>query len=275
MTSDKLCLKWHDFTQNIASSYNDLRNVPDFSDVTLVCEDDQLIEAHRIILTSCSQFFSTVLRRNMHTHPMIYMRGLKAKDLVAVVDFIYHGEANIDQEDLERFLALAEELQLKGLADSSENIPETTEEPLEKSKEQNIQQALVPKIEDKREFKDCEENPILCSVENHTVIYSKDGLSSSPKKELADAIKITVASNTSTEDLKIKLDSMMERIYEGEYSWKCTVCGKKTKGFFFKKNMRTHIETHIEGMSYPCNQCGKVSRTSGSLQKHISRHHRE
>ena len=206
---------------------------------------------------------------------MIYMRGLKAKDLVAVVDFIYHGEANIHQEDLERFLALAEDLQLKGLADSSENLSETDEEPLKKLKEQNLQQALVRKTEDKHEFKDCEEKPILSSVEKHPVIYSKDGLSSSPKKEMVDSIKIPVPSNISTEDLKIKLDSMMERIDEGEYSWKCTVCGKKTKGFFFKKNMRTHIETHLEGMSYPCHQCGKVSRTSGSLQKHISRHHRE
>ena len=48
---------------------------------------------------------------------MIYMRGMKAKDLIAIVDFIYHGEANVYQEDLEGFLALAEELQLKGLTD--------------------------------------------------------------------------------------------------------------------------------------------------------------
>ena len=41
---------------------------------------------------------------------------LKAKDLVAVVDFIYHGEANIYQEDLGGFLILANKLQLKGLA---------------------------------------------------------------------------------------------------------------------------------------------------------------
>ena len=47
---------------------------------------------------------------------MIYMRGCKAKDLVAIVDFIYHGEANIYQEDLDGFLVLAKELQLNGLA---------------------------------------------------------------------------------------------------------------------------------------------------------------
>ena len=53
---------------------------------------------------------------------MIYMIGVKAKDLVAIVEFIYHGEANIFQEDLDGFLALADELQLKGLA-TSENKP--------------------------------------------------------------------------------------------------------------------------------------------------------
>ena len=52
------------------------------------------------------------------------MGVLKAKDLEAIVDFIYHGEANIYQEDLDAFLALAEELQLKGWAPTKENIVE-------------------------------------------------------------------------------------------------------------------------------------------------------
>ena len=49
------------------------------------------------------------------------MRGLKAKDLVALMDFIYHGETNIYQEDLDGFIGLAEELQLKGLINSSDD----------------------------------------------------------------------------------------------------------------------------------------------------------
>ena len=111
-------------------NYQDLRNEADFSDVTLVCEEQQ-IEAHKIILTASSPFFKGVLKKNKHSHPIIYMRGLKAKDLVAIVDFIYNGEAKIQQEDLEGFLALAEDLQLKGLARAEkkgevlmENIPD-------------------------------------------------------------------------------------------------------------------------------------------------------
>ena len=47
---ENVYLNWQDFQQNIASSYKDLQKNCDFSDVTLVCEEDRTIEAHRIVL---------------------------------------------------------------------------------------------------------------------------------------------------------------------------------------------------------------------------------
>ena len=47
------------------------------------------------------------------------MRCLKTNDLTTILNFLYVGEANIFQEDLDSFLALAEELQLKGLTGDS------------------------------------------------------------------------------------------------------------------------------------------------------------
>ena len=55
--SEKFCLKWNDFQQNMVNSFSDLRTEADFSDVTLVCDEDQHVEAHRIILMSSSPFF--------------------------------------------------------------------------------------------------------------------------------------------------------------------------------------------------------------------------
>ena len=101
-SSGKLVLKWNEFQQNFVTSFQELRQHSEFSDVTLVCEDDHEIEAHKIILTACSPFFRKVLRSSHNSRPLIYMRGLKAKDLVAIVDFIYHGKSNIHQEDLDR-----------------------------------------------------------------------------------------------------------------------------------------------------------------------------
>ena len=48
------------------------------------------------------------------------MRGIKSKDLVTIMDFLYYGEAKVLQDNLDSFLALAEELNLKGLSGSSQ-----------------------------------------------------------------------------------------------------------------------------------------------------------
>ena len=111
--SEKLCLQWSDFQENIKSAIGNLREDKDFQDVTLVSEDGQQVEAHKVILASSSPFFQKLLGRNKHTHPLIYMRGVKFEDLLAIVDYLYCGEANVFQENLDSFLAIAEELQLK------------------------------------------------------------------------------------------------------------------------------------------------------------------
>ena len=113
--SEKLCLQWNDFKENATSAFGSLREDIDFADVTLACEDGKQLEAHKVILASSSPFFQSILRRNKHSHPLIYMRGLKSEDLTAIIDFLYCGEANVFQENLDSFLAIAEELQLKGL----------------------------------------------------------------------------------------------------------------------------------------------------------------
>ena len=70
---------------------------------------------HKVVLSSSSPFFMELLKKTKHPQPLIYMRGLKSEDLVAIMDFLYCGEANVLQENLDPFLALAEELRLKGL----------------------------------------------------------------------------------------------------------------------------------------------------------------
>ena len=86
---EKLCLKWNDFQENAITAFGTLREDREFSDMTLVCEDGQQIEAHKVILASSSPFFLDILRRNKHSHPIIYMRGLKSEDMFAIIDFLY------------------------------------------------------------------------------------------------------------------------------------------------------------------------------------------
>ena len=108
--SEKLCLKWNDFQENVNTAFTSLREDKEFSDVTLVCEDGHQLEAHKLILVASSPIFLNLLKKSRHPHPLIYMKGIKFEDLQAMVDFLYRGEANVFQENLESFLAIAEEL---------------------------------------------------------------------------------------------------------------------------------------------------------------------
>ena len=259
-SSDKFCLKWNDFEQNIVTSYKEIRKESDFSDMTLACEGDTQIEAHKIILSACSPFFRNLLKKTQHSHPMIYMRGLRAKDLEAILDFIYHGEANIYQQDLDGFLGLAEELQLKGLAGSQENTLDAASKQNHATQQPKTNKKLAQSLDRYYQSTDTDKNE---SFTNTKVEYIPKDM------EIIDSTKILVAQETSMDDLKTIIDSMMEQVHDGENKWKCTVCGKAT---IFARDLRRHIETHMEGLSYPCNQCGKISRSSNALKCHITRH---
>jgi len=131
MGAEKFCLKWNDFESNISSAFRDLRKERDFFDVTLACDDNGQIDAHKTILSACSPFFRNVLKRNPHQHPLLYLKGVKHKELQAVLDFMYMGEVNVAQEELNSFLAVAEDLRVKGLTQGN---AESNDKPKSESK---------------------------------------------------------------------------------------------------------------------------------------------
>ena len=84
-----------------------------------------------------SPFFLDLLKRNKHPHPLIYMKGIKSENMLAMINFLHKGEADVLQDNLESFLALADEMRLKGLSfeksqeqlDSTQTKQTTKEDP--------------------------------------------------------------------------------------------------------------------------------------------------
>ena len=94
---ESLLLKWDKFDENVKQSFTEFQDKGYFFDVTLACEDKE-VKAHKLILSACSPFFKRLLLQKhvaSNLHPVIYLRGVKADQLDAVLAFIYQGEVSI------------------------------------------------------------------------------------------------------------------------------------------------------------------------------------
>ena len=249
--AEKLCLQWNDFQENVKNAFGQLRGNNDFVDVTLACEDGRQIEAHKVILASLSPFFQRVLKRNKHSHPLIYMKGMKSDDLTAIVDFLYFGEANVYQESLGSFLAIAEELQLKGL-DGSKDQQESNEAAQLISNENNSDSRL-PTTKTHLTMK---ETPFDShKTRSNALALPKTSVMSVDLQELDETVKAMMYTS----------ENMIQSGKKQERAKMCKVCGKEGHGTDIKR----HIENnHLEGVSIPCNLCDKTLSTRLALGRH-------
>ena len=121
---------------------------------------------------------------------MIYLKGFGAKDFVSILDFLYFGEANVFQDDLDSLLAIAEEIELKGLTgQTSSDILEEEEKP------KNSEPVFTKSKELLSDSTNCRKDPIV-NAESRT--FSK-------------AIAIQNQSSTDLQVLDEKVKSMMEK----------------------------------------------------------------
>ena len=254
MMEEKLCLKWNEFQENVTSALGDLRSDEDFTDVTLACEGREF-EVHRWILASCSTFFRTVLNKTKkHQHPLIYMRGVTSRILEAVVDFIYKGEASILQGDLDAFLLIAEEIQLKGITGNQEKYEEQA--PQNPSVYSDTPTTAAPNPV-KDEFMNITENKSSYDIGTKTYgAHVSTGTRTKPK------VHIEIPEETAK-----KVESM---ITKQDGSWICLECNYKST---YKGHLKEHAEKHIEGLQYPCNFCGKIMRSYAATRQHIGKYH--
>ena len=171
--SEKFSLKWNDFQSNVSRTFGQLRSEEEFFDVSLVSDDQKMLSAHKLVLSASSPYFKHILTTNKHSHPLLCLDGVSSAELQCVLDYIYQGEVQIYQEQLDRFLVVAQRLQLEGVTcqdDGQEReINETIEDIVNEVPEETIE---TRRKEEKKTKTEEEINQQLSEY----VIRGEDGL---------------------------------------------------------------------------------------------------
>ena len=250
--SEKFCLKWNDFETNVSKSFGLLRNEEYLHDVTLVCDDNSQVSAHKLVLSACSEYFKTIFRNNSHQNPLICLEGVSANDLRNILDYMYIGETNIFQENLDQFLTIAQRFKVLGLLQNESNA--------EKENDSIIKADLEEEIVSKEI-----DQPHSMTNRSNSKTIKRNSFGSKDR---------TLAINGSDQnEIRQSVDKHLEICDDG--SLRCTLCGKTDIGkrSSDKSVMRCHIETHLEGLTYQCPMCDKTFRSVNSVRAHKSRIH--
>ena len=308
--ADKFNLQWNDFAEKIAGAFQEFRTDCNFFDVTLACMDSgsKTLQAHKVVLSACSNFFKGILcqqtEASKHPNPYIYLRGVTYADLSSILDFIYNGEVNIAQNDLNSFLAVAEELQIKGLThqdnekspnSSSGDVPEnsvasskkrssTAQEKFLEKKVRRLSpapstsiphiaqpQSMTKPYVDHQKINIKDEN----ETKNHNAFNQEFGVEDSNNSfddsKVDDVEEVTEGTKDAKEVMDFLLvftDGVDENGKEIKH-FKCTLCNKQAND---RSNMRRHmIVQHAKPINKPCPfKCGKIFKHKFTLAKHIT-----
>ena len=100
----------------------------------------------------------------------------------------------------------------------------------------------------------------------------KSKLTCFPETEMTET-KILAVQSGEIQDIE-ELEELEEKLEKMFYwlpdlkKYLCSLCGQKSR---FKGHAKEHAETHIKGLSFPCQNCTKIYNSRNSFRTHLIR----
>jgi len=308
MAAGRYNLSWN-YEERCATMFEAFLNIQqreDYSDVTLVTEDDQVMKAHRVILGACSSFFGNIFQKTNTRDLCLYLPGIVQKDLQAILDFVYNGQTDIPADSLDTFTKAADQLRIKGLA-AVDPVEENTDlcetnlanENLEYTMESFAEEQNMSEIDNGQFTIETSLEEITEEEANTSTVYQLDA--TQVKVEIEGDTDDTIVNKTViTEEMSQAIDSASKgnkhkcdhcdfvcarkdrlkrhvAYAHTTVDWvQCTKCEYAAKD---KDELKQHTESNHKRVSkakktkspnvFPCDKCDYRARTSENLERHI------
>ena len=250
MNDSTLKLKWDQFETNTPNTFGKLWNDQDFADVTLATVDDCQIKAHKVILSSCSGFFRNIFLKNPHQNPLLYLKGIRYKELVMLMQFIYLGQCEVEHSELQDFLATGNDLQVGGLMEDVnfkdieepvvENETHNTQEP--HGSDSNYADVCDPTQRKSHGKFNCNECNYVFGT-NNGLLYHKRAKHEGVRYECDQC------------EYKATQPSLLTIHKESKHDGVRNVCDLCDGSFTNNSSLNRHVQSKHEGVKYECDQC--------------------
>ena len=108
-------VSWNSFSEHLTSNQRLLYEEGMFADVTLVTDDKRTFKAHKTVLSGASDMFMELLSLDTSAQPMLFIRGVSQREMEALLKFIYLGECQLPDNELDHFTQTGLELGVREL----------------------------------------------------------------------------------------------------------------------------------------------------------------
>ena len=240
-------LTWDSFTEHSESIFKELCKSKRFSDITLVCDNQKFFKAHKFILSASSDVFKTIFNDETPHLPMIYLRGVSQTDLELILTFVYTGQVSFEQERLDEFLKVANDLKIYGIdpsdiLDTKGDRVKTEEDGVDSDEEPEDQDILTK----------------MLPLNSEKLFNPKN-----PKRRKAQCPTCLKIYNNQTK-LRIHHESKHEGV-----RWPCEHCEYQLTD---KSALQKHMKKFHEDVRFNCSLCDFDSAYPSGLTKHMKTH---
>ena len=235
LQQDNFSLNWHTYPDHLRDMMKEMFHSGDFSDVTLICEDKKQIKAHKNILGASSSCFRDIFMSDKSSHQTIYLRGIKHSEMEPIMQFVYLGEATINEHRTKEFLAVARSLEIEEL--------DLSEYPSEEDTYNNKHPTNIP-------INSVSKDDCKCKVNSKGKRFPCGNC----EKDFS-----------STNELKRHIEADHEGV-----RYPCNQCDYQAKE---KGKLLRHIKGMHDGVEFKCHFCDFKTGWKTYLSKHIKSKH--
>ena len=177
-------MDWNGYNDHLNNLMIKMLTTSEYSDVTLVCDDsDYQFKTHKSILSACSPELEKMIRETTEKNPVIYLKGIHAKEMESLLDFMYLGKVTVNQEDFQEWISAAANLKIISRIDNfdiEENTVNVTDEEIiiennsDQTEDEQVREPRAEKNKEETVYKITSEGFIVKDNENQKDDQGRD-----------------------------------------------------------------------------------------------------